>query len=92
MKDENKFLINNEQSDRDEQKQSIAESEQSIYRIDNVARKFKFQCRMMLLMFVFATAVSICLGIMFSLEVINNYNLTADNESVSNNIMEMNKK
>jgi hypothetical protein len=64
MKDENKLLINDEQqSNRDDSKQSVTNSEESRYRIDNVARRFKFQCRLVLMLFVSATVVSICLAV-----------------------------
>jgi hypothetical protein len=72
MKEENILLIN-DSLQSDQGKQSLAESVESRHRIDNVARRFKFQCRMVLMLFMFATVVSICLAVMF-IVVIGNKN------------------
>jgi hypothetical protein len=71
MQDENKLLSGDEQRanvsehrvNASEQNQSTTDaSEQSRHRIDYVARRFKFQCRLLLILFIVATIMSICIA------------------------------
>jgi hypothetical protein len=60
MTDNNR--LSNTDVQQSDYKQSTEDAEESGHPVYNVPRRFKSQCRLMLVLFVLATAVAVCLA------------------------------